>query len=290
MSGWQISTTWAAAVRDVQAGLVEALVADAAHVGRAVALAKDDVELLFELVAHLFGEAFAGDESHFLKEILAQVDALFLGLLGEVHQVARRAHVAGHAQLLHDVELGAGIGRARRDGGAAEVAQWLFKHQSGRGQVIVEGYLNHVSGAEPYGIKGFGVSPVVVHAVFGVEDGAGREEDALQFADVLGQQAAEAGADGLEEYELFLFQQRDVLDVGKGLELLHVELGAVKAFLDVFRISVGVGEQVLELDQAILAAFALVEHFAAVVDAFGAVFAGHVIMLRTVWNSGKGLA
>ena len=65
-----------AAVRDMQAGLVEALVADAAHVGRAVALAKDDVELLFELVAHLFGEAFAGDESHFLKEILAQVDRL----------------------------------------------------------------------------------------------------------------------------------------------------------------------------------------------------------------------
>ena len=156
--------------------------------------------------------------------------------------------------------------------------------------MIVEGYLNHVAGAEPYGIKGFGVAPVVVHAVFGVEDGAGREEDALQFADVLGQQAAEAGADGLEEDKLFLFQQRDVLDVGKGLELLHVELGAVKAFLDVFRISVGVGEQVLELDQAILAAFALVEHFAAVVDAFGAVFAGHVIMLRTVWNSGKGLA
>ena len=51
----------------------------------------------------------------------------------------------------------------------------------------------------------------------------------FQFADVLGQQAAEAGADGLEEDELFLFQQRDVLDVGKGLELLHVELGAVKS-------------------------------------------------------------
>ena len=135
-----------AAVRDVQAGLVEAFVADAAHVRRAVALAEDDVELLFELVAHLFGQAFAGDEGHFLKEILAQVDALFLGLLGEVHQVARRADVAGHAQLLHDVELRAGIGRSRRDGGAAEVAQGLFKHQPGRGQVVVEGHLHHVAG------------------------------------------------------------------------------------------------------------------------------------------------
>ena len=156
--------------------------------------------------------------------------------------------------------------------------------------MVVEGHLNHVAGTEAHGIKGFGVSPVVVHAVFRVEDGAGRKEDALQFADVLGQQAAETGADGLEEDELFLLQQRDVLDVGKGLEFLHIELGAVKAFFDVLRISVGVGEQILELDQAILAAFALVEHFAAVVDAFGAVFAGHVSMLRTVWNSGKGIA
>ena len=95
----------------------------------------------------------------------------------------------------------------------------------------------------------------------------------------------------------FFFSSGMVLDVGKGLELLHVELGAVKAFLDVFRISVGVGEQVLELDQAILAAFALVEHFAAVVDAsvrslrvmsscsvlFG--IQGKVLLSVFIWNN-----
>ena len=50
---------------------------------------------------------------------------------------------------------------------------------------------------------------------------------------------------------------------------------AVEAFLDVFGVAVGVGEQVLELDQAILTAFAFVEHFTAAVDAFGTVFTSH---------------
>ncbi len=75
----------------------------------------------------------------------------------------------------------------------------------GRGQVIVEGHLNDVAGPEPYGIKGLGIAPVVVVAILGVKNGAGRQEDAAQFAYVLGQQAAEAGADGLEEDELLSF-------------------------------------------------------------------------------------
>ena len=66
-----------------------------------------------------------------------------------------------------------------------------------------------------------------------------------------------------------------MLDIGQGLELLHVELRAVEAFFDVFGVAVGVGEQVLELDQAILTAFAFVEHFTAAVDAFGTVFTSH---------------
>ena len=153
--------------------------------------------------------------------------------------------------------------------------------------MVVEGHLHHVAGAEAHRIEGFGIAPVVVHAVFRVEDGAGGKEDALQFPDVLGQQTAEARADGLEEDKLLLLEERDVLDVGKRLEFLHVELGAVETFFDVFRISVGVGEQVLELDEAVLAALALVEHFAAVINAFGAVFAGHVGVLRRVVHSEK---
>ena len=66
-----------------------------------------------------------------------------------------------------------------------------------------------------------------------------------------------------------------MLEVGKRLELLDVELGTVETLLHVFRIAVGVGKQVLELDKVILAAFALVEHFAAAVNSFRTVFAGH---------------
>ena len=68
-----------------------------------------------------------------------------------------------------------------------------------------------------------------------------------------------------------------MLQIGEGLELLHIELGTVETLLHVFRVAVGVGEQILELDEVVLAAFALVENFAAAVDAFGAVFTGHSI-------------
>ena len=98
-----------AAVGNVQAGLVEAFVAYAANVCSAVALTDNDVVFLFQLVAHLFGKTLACDKAHFQKEVLAQVEALFLGLLGKVHEKARCAHVAGHAQLLHDVELGGSL-------------------------------------------------------------------------------------------------------------------------------------------------------------------------------------
>ena len=57
-----------------------------------------------------------------------------------------------------------------------------------------------------------------------------------------------------------------MLDVGEGLELLHIELRTVKTLFDVFRIAVGVGKQFLELNQAVLAALAFVEHFAAAVN------------------------
>ena len=162
-----------AAVGNVQTVLLEALVAYAAHVGGAVALAHDDVVLLFHLAADFFRQAFAGHEGHFQEEILAQVEALFFGALGKVHEEARRAHVAGNAQLLHDVELRGGVGGTGGNGGAAEIAQRLFKHQARGSQVIVEGHLHGVAGTEAHGIEGFGVSPVVVVSVFGVEDGAG---------------------------------------------------------------------------------------------------------------------
>ena len=248
-----------AAVGDVQAGLVEAFVADAAHVGGAVALAHDEVVLLFHLGAHLFGQAFTGDEGHFEEEVLAQVQALFLGLLGQVHEEAGRAHIAGDAQLLHDVQLGGGIGGTGGDDRTAQVAQGLFEHQAGRGQLIVEGVLHGITGTEAHGIEGFGVAPVVFATVFGVEDGSGGEEDALQIPDVLGQQTAQTRAHGLQEDEFLFLEDGDVLDIGQGLELLHVELRAVEAFFDVFGVAVGVGEQVLELDQAILTAFAFVD-------------------------------
>ena len=119
-----------AAVGDVQARLVKAFIADAAHVRRAVALAHDQVVFLFHLGAHFFREALAGDESHFQKEILAQIQALFLGLLGQVHEETGRAHIAGDAQLLHDVQLGGRVGRPGRDHRTAQVAQGFFKHQA----------------------------------------------------------------------------------------------------------------------------------------------------------------
>jgi hypothetical protein len=66
-----------------------------------------------------------------------------------------------------------------------------------------------------------------------------------------------------------------VLEVGELLELLHVELGAVEALLHVLGVAVGVGQELLELDEIELAALGFVEHLAAAVYSFGPVLAGH---------------
>ena len=68
-----------------------------------------------------------------------------------------------------------------------------------------------------------------------------------------------------------------MLDIGKGLEFFDIELGAVKALLDVFRISVGVDKQILQLNQVVLLAFVGVENFATTIDTFCAVFACHAL-------------
>ena len=141
--------------------------------------------------------------------------------------------------------------------------------------MIVEGHLHGVAGTEAHGIEGFGVAPVVVVAVFGVEDGAGGKKDSAELADILGKQTAEAGPHGLQEDELLLFKDGNMLEVREGLELLDIELRAVEALLHVFRIAVGVGQQVFKLNEVVLAAFALVEHFTTTVNTFRTVFAGH---------------
>ena len=66
-----------------------------------------------------------------------------------------------------------------------------------------------------------------------------------------------------------------MLEVGQRLEFFDVELRAVETLLNVFRIAVGVGKQILELNEVVLTAFALVEHFATTVDTFRTIFAGH---------------
>ena len=229
----------------------------------------------FHLGAHLFGQALTGDEGHLEEEVLAQVQALFLGLLGQVHEEAGRAHIAGDAQLLHDVQLGGGIGGTGGDDRAAQVAQGLFEHQAGRGQLVVEGVLHGITGTEAHGIEGFGIAPVVLAAVFGVEDGPGERKMRFRSPMSLVSRPPRRGPMDCREDEFLFLEDGDVLDIGQGLELLHVELRTVEAFLDVFGVAVGVGEQVLELDQAILTAFAFVEHFTAAVDAFGTVFTSH---------------
>ena len=123
------------------------------------------------------------------------------------------------------------------DDRTAQVAQGLFEHQAGRGQLIVEGVLHGITGTEAHGIEGFGVAPVVFATVFEGRRWVRGEEDALQIPDVLGQQTAQTQAHGLQEDEFLFLEDGDVLDIGQGLELLHVELRAVEAFFDVFRSS-----------------------------------------------------
>ena len=96
MSGWQ--DFHIGPVGHVQAASVEALVADAPYVGGAVTLAHEEVELLFQGVAHFFGKFFAGDKGHFQIEVLAEIDPDFLRFLGQVHEVAGSSHVAGHPE------------------------------------------------------------------------------------------------------------------------------------------------------------------------------------------------
>ena len=66
-----------------------------------------------------------------------------------------------------------------------------------------------------------------------------------------------------------------MLDVRKGLELFDIELGAIKTLLYVFGIAIGIGQEILQLDKAVLTAFAFIKHFLAAVDSFGAIFTGH---------------
>ena len=66
-----------------------------------------------------------------------------------------------------------------------------------------------------------------------------------------------------------------MFEVGQRLELFDVELSAVEALLHVFRIAIGVGKQILELNEVVLAALAFIEHFATAVDTFRTIFAGH---------------
>ena len=133
------------AVGDVEPGFVEAFVADAAHVSGAVALSHDHVEFLFQSGAEFFREFLACDKGHFHVQVFAQVEALFFGLLRQVHEVGGLSHVAGGAEFLHDVDLSAGVARSGGDHGAAEVAQGFFEHQAGGRQVVVEGDLCHVA-------------------------------------------------------------------------------------------------------------------------------------------------
>ena len=223
-----------AAVGNVQARFVEAFVADAAHVGGAVALTHDEVVLLFHLGAHLFRQALAGDKGHFEEKILAQVEAFFFGFLRKVHEKAGRAHIAGDAELLHDVELGGGVCGAGGNNRAAQIAQRLFKHEASGRQLVVERVLHGVAGAEANGIEGFGVTPVVFSTVFGIEDGPRRQKDALELSDILGQQTAQARPHGLKEDKFFLLQDGNVLYIGKCFEFLHIELRTVEAFFNVF--------------------------------------------------------
>ena len=280
-AGVRVANLHVGAVGQVQPVLVEALVTDAAHVRRAIALAHDAVELLLQGGAHLLGEFLARDKGHFQEQVLAQGEPHFLGLLGQVHQVAGRTHVTGHAQLLHDLDLRVCVAGPGGHHGAGQVAQGLLEHQSGRGQVVVESNLGQVAGAEAGGVEALGPAPVVLAAVLGIEDRAGGEEYALEFAQVLGQQPAQPGPHGLEEDKLLLLDDGDVLEVVERAELVHVELCAVKALLDVLGVSVGIGEQLLELELAVLSAFRLVEYLAPGINPFCAVFSGH--MYAPVW-------
>ena len=269
-----------AAVGNVQAGPVVAFIADAAHVRRAVALAHDQVVLFFHLRTGFFGQALAGNKGHFQKEILTQIKAFFFGLLRQVHEKTGRAHIAGNAQLLHDVQLGGGVRGPGRDDRAAQVAQGLFKHEARRGQLVVEGVLHRVAGPEAHGVEGLRIPPVVFATVFGVENGTGGKKNTLEFANVLGQQPTQTRSHRLQKDKFLLFQNGNVLDVRERLELFHIELRTVEAFFYVFGIAVRIGEQLLELNKAVLATFAFVQHFATAENAFGAVFTGHSYSTR----------
>ncbi len=147
--------------------------------------------------------------------------------------------------------------------------------------MVVEGNLREIAGAEACGVEAFGPSPVVLGTVFGIKDRSGRQEHTLEFAQVLSEQAAEAGAHGLEEDEFLLLNDRDMLEVVQRAELLHIELSAVKTFFDILGIAVGIGEQLLELELTILPALGLVENLAAGINPLSAVFSGH--MYTPVW-------
>ena len=151
-----------------------------------------------------------------------------------MHEKAGRAHIAGDAQLLHDVELGGGVGGASGNNRTAQVAQRLFKHEASGRQLVVERVLHGIAGAEANRIEGLGVAPVVFSTVFGIKDRPRRQKDALEFADILGEQTAQARPHGLKEDKFFLLQNGNVLYIGKGLEFLHIKLRTVKALFNVF--------------------------------------------------------
>ena len=149
----------------------------------------------------------------------------------------------------HDFDLRGGVTGSGGDNGTGKVTKGFFEHEACGREMVVEGNLREVTGTETSGVETFGPSPVVIGAVFGIEDRAGRQEDALQLAEILGEQSAETGAHGLKEDKLFLLNDRDVLDVVQSAELVHIELGTVKTLFDIFGITVGLGEQLFRSEE-----------------------------------------
>jgi hypothetical protein len=66
-----------------------------------------------------------------------------------------------------------------------------------------------------------------------------------------------------------------MFEVDEIAEFFHGKLGAVKALLYVFGISIRIREQLFELDLVVFLAFRGIQNFASAENAFSAILAGH---------------